>query len=171
MDLNLDALQILADQWTRVVALKWATTDSSNYQHVVHGMSDRLAIIDNAGLQTMNYILGGTGFITHFANVWPEWNVKVHRMLKAGQYKEAQEEISTVYWPWSSFRGKIFGRTALESPVVKAALDLLGRPGGAVARPNRKLTESELDELYGILKKAGVPGLKPRAAGEADIQI
>ena len=33
----------------------------------------------------LNYMLGGTGFITHFANVWPEWNVKVHRMLKAGQ--------------------------------------------------------------------------------------
>ena len=35
--------------------------------------------------QVLNYMLGGTGFITHFANVWPEWNVKVHRMLKAGQ--------------------------------------------------------------------------------------
>lgn len=166
MDLNLEALQTLAKQWPRLVALKWATNgDSNNYQHVVHGMSDRLAIIDNADLQVMNYILGGTGFITHFANVWPEWNIKVHRMMKSGQFKEAQEEIATVYWPWSTFRGKIFGRTALESPVVKAALDLLGRPGGAVARPNRKLTEAELDELYAILKTAGVPGLKPRVTG------
>merc|ERR1711907_65957 len=101
MDLNLENLQKLGEQWPRLVALKWATDmGSSNYQHVVHGMSDRLAIIDNAGEWVMNYMLGGTGFISHFANVWPEWNVKVHRMLKAGQYKEAQEEIATVYWPW-----------------------------------------------------------------------
>ena len=35
---------------------------------MVGTMSDRLSIIDNAGAYTDNYLLGGSGFITHLAN-------------------------------------------------------------------------------------------------------
>ena len=33
--------------------------------------SDRLSIVDNADLMVLNYMLGGTSFVSHFANIWP----------------------------------------------------------------------------------------------------
>jgi len=173
MDLNTDTLRGLVETWPRLLLLKWATNAGPlAYQQMVNDFSDRLAIIDNSDQWVTNYLLGGTGFITHFANVWPEWNVKVHRLLKAQEYRQAQTEISRVYWPWISFRGKIFQRTALESPVVKAALDLLeGRTGGPVAKPNRRLNDEEMEELRTMLQKIGVPNVKPRKEISSDKTI
>ena len=60
--------------------------------------------------------------------------------------------------PWYNFRSKIGARTAGESPVVKAALELVGQPpSGPVRLPSRALTNEERAELRSILLKAGAP--------------
>ena len=69
----------------------------------------------------------------------------------------AQAEITRANWPWGSFRGKMWKRTGAESPVVKAALELCGRPGGPSRLPTRELTSEEKAELREILVRIGVP--------------
>lgn len=161
MDLQYEDIVMLANAWPRFVLLKWASTSNRNFQKVVTKFRDRLAIIDNYGMWPTTYMQGGTGMISHFANVWPEWNVMIHKMLKAGKYEEAHGLISTIYWPWYEFRAKMGGRTAVESVPVKGALDLLeGRIGGPAAEPSRKLNQEEIAELKALLKKIGVPGVK-----------
>ena len=51
-------------------------------------------------------------------------------------------------------------RTGAESPVVKAALELCGRPGGPSRLPNRSLDSEEREELRQLLARIGVPDLK-----------
>ena len=46
-----------------------------------------------------------------------------------------------------------------DSPVVKAALELCGRPGGPSRLPTRELTSEEKAELREILERIGVPDL------------
>ena len=145
----------------RCVALKWSTPDGSDsYVRGVHRFADRFAVVDNQGLAVMNHLLGGTGFITHLATIWPEHQVEQWRLLEAGDYVAAQKMQTEAKWPWSEFRQKMWRRTAAESPVVKAALELCGRPGGPNRLPNRSLNAEERTELRELLKRIGVPTLK-----------
>ena len=142
----------------RVVSLKWARPDNGiPYMEGVARYSEKLAVVDNGGMHVMNHMLGGTGYITHLATVWPEHDLSVWKLLEAGEYQAAQLKIQNVNWPWLKFRGKMGGRTSAESPPVKAALDLLGRHGGPSRLPSRTLNSDERDELKQLLLRIGVP--------------
>ena len=82
------------------------------------------------------------------------------KRLEAGEYVVAQRLQTDAKWPWSDFRAKMWGRTAAESPVVKAALELCGRPGGPNRLPARSLNAEERAELRDLLKRIGVPYVK-----------
>ncbi|SVD11080.1 uncharacterized protein METZ01_LOCUS363934, partial [marine metagenome] len=142
----------------RVVSLKWARPDNGiPYMEGVARYSEKLAVVDNGGMHVMNHMLGGTGYITHLATVWPEHDLSVWKLLEAGEYQAAQQKIQNVNWPWLKFRGKMGSRTSAESPPVKAALDLLGRHGGPSRLPSRTLNSDERDELKQLLLRIGVP--------------
>lgn len=145
----------------RCVALKWSTPrGGSDYLRVVERFSNRLAVVDNQGLHVMTHLLGGTGYITHLATLWPEHDGEVWRLLESGDYKTAQQKIIAANWPWSEFRGKMWRRTGAESPVVKAALELCGRPGGPSRLPTRSLNADERAELGELLQRIGVQGVE-----------
>ena len=147
-------------QMERIVALKWSRpNDGVAYMKGVARYADRLAVIDNAGMRVMNHMLGGTGFITHLATIWPQHDIAVWKLLETGDYVTAQQKIRAVNWPWGEFRGKMAQRTSGESPPVKAALDLVGRYGGPSRLPSRSLTEAEREELRQLLLQIGVPAI------------
>ena len=81
------------------------------------------------------------------------------QLLEAGDYAAAQRKLTDVNWPWSEFRGKMWKRTGAESPVVKAALERCGRPGGPSRLPTRALNPDERAELHQLLDRIGVPNL------------
>ena len=142
----------------RVVSLKWSRPDNGiPYMEGVARYSDKLAVVDNGGMHVMNHMLGGTGYITHLATVWPEHDLSVWKLLEAGDYRKAQKKIMAVNWPWLKFRGKMGQRTSGESPPVKAALDLLGRNGGPSRLPSRTLNSDERNDLKELLIQIGVP--------------
>jgi 4-hydroxy-tetrahydrodipicolinate synthase len=92
----------------RVVSLKWARPDNGiPYMEGVTRYSDKLAVVDNGGMHVMNHMLGGTGYITHLATVWPEHDLSVWKLLEAGDYSEAQQKIQSINWPWLKFRGHL----------------------------------------------------------------
>jgi dihydrodipicolinate synthase/N-acetylneuraminate lyase len=143
----------------RCVAVKWAQPDGAAYLRGVARFADQMAVVDNQGMAVMNHLLGGTGFVTHLCSIWPEHDLAVWDLLEAGDYREAQRKITAVNWPWLDFRTKLWKRTGSESPVVKAALELCGRPGGPSRLPTRSLNDEERTELRELLSRIGVPGL------------
>lgn len=146
----------------RCTAIKWSTNRGAfAYQRGVERFAKRLAVIDNHGLQVTTHMLGGRGYITHLATVWPEHDLEVFRLMEAGDYIAAQQLLSTVNWPWYSFRVRMWRRTGAESPVVNAALELTGRKGGSSRLPTRALDASEREELRRLLIEIGVPGVRP----------
>lgn len=150
-DLSLENLVELANAYPRIVALKWATEDNSKYMKVIHLFKNRFAIIDNHGLHTISYMLGATGFISHYATINPLWDLKTHSLLENGDYQTAMGRLVNVNFPWRDFRIKMWNRSALESPVVKRALELCNRPGGPVRLPSRELSKNETNELRNLL--------------------
>ena len=144
----------------RLVALKWARPDNgAPYMQGVARYAHRLAVVDNAGVWVMNHLLGGTGFITHLATIWPEHDLAVWKLLEARDYAAAQQKIMAVNWPWDEFRGKMAARTSGESPPVKAALELTGRRGGPSRLPSRSLHSAERAELRELLLRLGAPNV------------
>ncbi len=159
-NMSLDQIERLIEL-PRCVALKWHTSEgSAAYLRGVAQFADRLAVVDNQGLHVMNHLLGGTGYITHLATVWPEHDLEVWRLLEASDYHAAQAKIAAANWPWIDFRVKMWKRTGAESPVVKAALELCGRPGGPSRLPTRALNDEERAELRVLLVRIGVPEAK-----------
>lgn len=152
-DMTVEQVVELANDYPRFVALKWATEDMGAYMKAIDLLKDRLAIVDNHGVHVISYLLGATSYITHFANVNPSWDLKTHQLLQAGKHDEAMDRLKTVNFPWREFRIKMWNRSALESPVVKKALEVLGRPGGPVRLPSRELTSSETTELKALLDR------------------
>jgi len=145
----------------RCMSLKWSTpTGAGSYMRGVARFADRMAVVCNQGMYVMNHLLGGTGYVTHLATVWSEHDLGVWGLMEAGDYKGAQARICAVNWPWYEFRCTMAGRTGGESPTVKAALELCGRPGGPCRAPSRSLTRDERDELRGVLARIGVPNVQ-----------
>ena len=139
-------------------ALKWSTPEGSGeYLRGLAQFSDRFAIVDNQGLFVMTHLMGGTGYITHLATIWPEHDLEVWRLLEAGDYHAAQQKITSTNWPWHDFRAKMWKRTGCESPAIKTALELCGRPGGPTRLPARELNDDERAELHELLRRIGVP--------------
>jgi dihydrodipicolinate synthase/N-acetylneuraminate lyase len=158
--MSLDVVTRLA-RLPRVVALKWSHPEIGIYQRGVIRLANRLAVVDNQGVAGLTHMLGGTGFITHLCTIWPEHDLEVWDLLEAGDYLSAQRKTCEANWPWLDFRGKMWERTGGESPVIKAGLELCGRPGGPCRPPARSLTKDESLELYDVFRWIGVPNLPP----------
>jgi 4-hydroxy-tetrahydrodipicolinate synthase len=145
----------------RCLSLKWsAPMGARPYMQGVARFAERMAVVCNQGMPVLNRLLGGTGYITHLATVWPEHDVAVWTLLEAEDYAGAQAKLMAANWPWYGFRVKMAGRTGGESPTVKAALELCGRPGGPSRLPSRPLSEEERGELRELLIRIGAPGIQ-----------
>jgi len=147
----------------RCVSLKWSTpTGGGSYMRGVARFADRMAVVCNQGMPMLNRMLGGTGYITHLATVWPEHDVALWKRLEARDYDGAVAMHKAVNWPWYDFRCTMGGRTGGESPTIKAALELCGRPGGPSRLPSRALNDGERAELRDLLRRIGVPTVHDR---------
>jgi len=145
----------------RLVALKWARPNNgAPYMRGLARYADRLAVVDNGGMAVMNHMLGGTGYITHLATIWPECDLGIWQQLEAGDYRAAQDRIMATIWPWRDFRRKMARRTSGEAPPVRAGLELVGRPGGPSRLPSRSLNAEERNELRSLLQQIGAPDVR-----------
>ena len=156
-DLSFEMLDQLVDL-DHVVSLKWAApAGGSQYMRGVVRYGEKIAVIDNAGMWPVTSMLGGSGFITHLATIWPEHELQIYALTQAGEYRKAMDSMRAVNWPWEELQGKIGSRTSAEAPTVKCALELCGRRGGPVRPPSRDLTEEERSDLRRVLAKIGAP--------------
>jgi len=144
----------------RCRALKWSAPDSGKYLRGVARFASTMAVVDNQGMYVMNHLLGGTGFITHLATIWPEHELEVFHLMERGEYAQAQQKITGVTWPWNDVYGALVGATGAEGPGVKAALELCGRPGGPSRLPMRAASNAERATLRAALQRMGVPEVR-----------
>ena len=158
-NMSMDMVERLS-KLERVVSVKWSTPDGGrSYVAGIAHFSDRLAMVDNQGLPVLNRMLGGSGYVTHLATIWPEHDIAVWNMMQNGDFHDALKEFMRVNWPWMDFRSKISRKTGGEANTVKAALEIRGRPGGPCRPPTRGLDREERRELRDVLSHICVPGL------------
>lgn len=158
-DLTPDLVNRLADLPT-VVAIKDSTFDFNIFYRLQTLVSDRIRVL--IGPSTMfghaALELGAEGWVDTYSNVWPDLTVDLYKASKSGNKARAVEIQKTA----SEFRRWMSGGDRNMYSAVKAAMNILGMPGGYPRRPLRPLTEPHLSDLREGLKRFGVPAANAR---------
>ena len=141
----------------QVVALKWSSPDILEYQAILRHFADRLGVIDNQILPVFSRMLGSSGANLHPALFWPEWGVRLWKLLDDGQWDQAQAQVNRVLLPYYDLIGDINQVTGGEGHIDKLGLELLGLPGGRNRPPTRPLPPVFKERLRAFLLEIGAP--------------
>ena len=138
-----------------VVAIKESSGDWNNYYATYLSVHDRLRVFCGPssvfGVPAVQ--LGADGTIDCFPNVWQKGGLDLYHAAKAGETARAAELQALGRRLTDLFTSE--GRTLY--PATKAAMDMLGLPGGGTPRrPLRRLEGEPLAGLRAGLKALGL---------------
>jgi 4-hydroxy-tetrahydrodipicolinate synthase len=144
----------LADLDT-IVAVKESSGDWNNFYATLITVAEKLRVFcgPSSIFGAPAVELGAEGFIDCFPNVWTEGGRPLYEAAKNGDRKRAAELQRTGRQLTDLFTSD--GRTLY--PATKAAMDLLGFPGGGRPRPPLRSTEGkQLEGLRNGLVELGL---------------
>ena len=144
----------LADLDT-IVAVKESSGDWNNFYATLIAVAEKLRVFcgPSSIFGAPAVELGAEGFIDCFPNVWTEGGRPLYEAAKNGDRKRAAELQRTGRQLTDLFTSD--GRTLY--PATKAAMDLLGFPGGGRPRPPLRSTEGkQLEGLRNGLVELGL---------------
>jgi 4-hydroxy-tetrahydrodipicolinate synthase len=144
----------LADLDT-IVAIKESSGDWNNFYATLITVADKLRVFcgPSSIFGAPAVELGAEGFIDCFPNVWTDGGWPLYEAAKNGDRKRAAELQRTGRQLTDLFTSD--GRTLY--PATKAAMDLLGFPGGGRPRPPLRSTEGkQLEGLRNGLVELGL---------------
>ena len=164
-DLPFDMIQRLADL-EHVVAIKDSTFDYNTFWQLQSTLSDRIRIL--IGPSTMfgapAILMGADGWVDTYSNVWPHMTIDLYRAAEKGDLPRARQ-LQKV---GSDFRRFLLHPEWNMYCAVKAAMNMVGLPGGYPRPPLRPLTGQHLTRMREGLERFGVPGINERARGAAE---
>jgi 4-hydroxy-tetrahydrodipicolinate synthase len=145
-----------------IVAIKQSTTDFVEFQETADRCSDRLLVFTGhsavRGLGAM--IAGAAGFVSSLdPHVMGAEAIALYRLAKDGPVEEARRvQMRTMRL------ARALGPIGSGPAVMKAAMNLLGRPGGYPRRPLLALTQAETDKVAAVLDELGLTAGTRKAA-------
>jgi dihydrodipicolinate synthase/N-acetylneuraminate lyase len=144
-----------------VVGLKWATPDLGfmEFEQVVSHFSDRLGIIDNQMRFVVSHILGARGIEVHVCNYWPQWGVRMWKLLESQQYFEAQQELEQVAMPFMVLWQEMEQHTSGDGYLDKLCMELVGLGSSRCRPPTRDVRDQFRERTRQMLMRCGVPGV------------
>jgi len=138
-----------------VVAIKESSSDWSNYYATFLAVRDRLRVFcgPSSVFGVPAVALGADGTIDCFPNIWSPGGLDLYFAPKQGRDADARAAQELGQRLTELFTSE--GRTLY--PATKAAMDMLGRPGGGTPRaPLRALNGPERDGLERGLARLGL---------------
>jgi 4-hydroxy-tetrahydrodipicolinate synthase len=162
-DLTPDLVDRLADLPT-VVAIKDSTFDFNIFYQLQTLVGDRIRVL--IGPSTMfghaALELGADGWVDTYSNLWPALTIDLYNASKSGDLTRAKEIQAKA----AEFRRWLSGSDRNMYCAVKAAMNILGLPGGYPRLPLRPLAEPHISEIRNGLDRFGVPGADKTMAAE-----
>ena len=149
-------------QLPNVVGLKWAAprTGALVFESMITTFRDRLCVIDNQVQFAVSHMMGARGFEAHPACYWPQWSVRLWRLLQEHKYPEVQQEIVRVVIPFYSLWMDMAQLTAGDGYLDKLCMELVGLKGGPCRPPTRDVREQFREKARQMLLVSGVPGVQ-----------
>jgi 5-dehydro-4-deoxyglucarate dehydratase len=136
-----------------VIALKDEYGDLKMFVETMEGVGDRLALINGMAepMAAPYFGAGARAMTSGIVNVVPEVSLAIWNAGVAGRFAELRELVARIR-PLARLRER---RKGYHIPVIKEAMNLLGRPGGAVRLPLVPLTPADREDLQRILVDLG----------------
>jgi 4-hydroxy-tetrahydrodipicolinate synthase len=163
IQLGVDLIDALADH-PLVVAVKESSKDWGILSSVIRRTSDRISVLagyaSHYGLAAITE--GAVGYVDSSTPVFGARSPQFYRAARDGDRETARAIQTDMARMLSDF----FGLGTFPAS-VKAALDLLGRPGGRTRDPIRPLTTAQIATLRGAMQRAGLLDGPPRLAKSA----
>lgn len=150
-----DTLADLCERNPNLVGFKDGHGDIELLTRIIVRMGDRLTYI--GGLPTaetyaLPYLqMGVTTYSSAIFNFMPDWAIHFYRSVCAGDRHAVTVGLRDFVLPYVALRNS--GRGYAVS-VVKAGMQAIGRPAGAVRPPLTDLTAVELDQLKALISSA-----------------
>ena len=132
------------------IAWKDGQGDARKYQILMHAVGDRLHWVGGAGddLVGTYYRLGIRCYTSSISNVSPRLALQLHDVAAGGDEATLTDLMKKYVVPLYAFRAR---RKGFEVSVMKAMMQIRGRPAGAVRPPLANLNAAELDELRALM--------------------
>lgn len=144
-----------------VIGLKWAVpgADPMEFEASVARFADRVCIIDNQMRFITSHILGARGIEIHQCNYWPQWGVRLWKLLEDQQYVEAQKELVRVALPFYALWQEMEGYTSGDGYLDKLCMELVGLGSSRCRPPTRDVQDKFREKTRQMLLQCGVPGV------------
>lgn len=146
----------LCDSNPNLVGFKDGVGDIELMTRIFSRMGDRLVYI--GGLPTAEtfaapYLtLGVTTYSSAIFNFMPRWALSFYKAARNQDHAAVMAGLRNFVLPYIALRNR--GRGYAVS-IVKAGMRAIGRPAGPVRPPLTELTGQELEELQGLIVRAG----------------
>ena len=144
-----------------MIGLKWATGDTTRmtFEYVVSHFSDRLAIIDNQNRFLTSHILGARCIELHICNHWPQFGVRLWRLLEEQKYVEAQQEMIRVILPFMQLWAEMEQDTNGDGYLDKLCMELVGLDSSRCRPPTRDVRDKFRETTRQMLLQCETPGI------------
>jgi 1-pyrroline-4-hydroxy-2-carboxylate deaminase len=133
-----------------VVAVKECSGDARRIAEILNATEDLEVLVGGDDWALEGFCAGATGWIAGVANVAPRECVELYRLCRDGSLDEARAVYARIL---------PLARLDMHPKLVqffKAAMDLVGRPGGPCRPPRLELSERERREVEAAVNALGV---------------
>jgi 4-hydroxy-tetrahydrodipicolinate synthase len=143
-----------------VVAIKWYSPDQYVFERAMREYSRRIMFIDNSLQFVFAHLSGAGGLNLHVGNYWPQWAQRFWDMLEAGQYADAQREMTRVVQPYYDMCAEVSRFTGGEGHIDKLCLEYVGLEGGRCRPPTRDIRSRFGERVRQMAADCGVPKIE-----------
>ena len=163
--LNEDTLARLCERNPNLVGFKDGVGDIELMMRIYCKLGDRLTYI--GGLPTAEtfapaYLeMGVTTYSSAIFNFLPEWAVTFYDAVRARDMETIRQELTDFVLPYIAIRNRARGYAV---SIVKAGLELVGRPAGPLRPPLTSLKADEMEELGALIQRARSASRRTTAA-------
>lgn len=156
LNYSLDTMRRLV-RIDEVIALKDEYGDLRLFGQMVEGFGSRLAWINGmAETLALPYCAAGAQAMTSgLVNLAPGLSLALWQAASNGRREEVERLLSRSLRPLLDLRDK---RRGNQVPILKEAMNMLGRPGGTVRSPLLPIGPRDREELHDVLSHAGLLG-------------
>ena len=144
-----------------VVGLKWSCPESVffGFERVVSEFADQVSIIDNQLRFVTSHMLGARAIEVHICNHWPEWGVRMWRLLEDKRYEEAQQQMMEVVMPFYALWQEIEHYTSGDGYLDKLCMELVGLDSSRCRPPTRDIRQRFRQRAQQMLMQCGTPNV------------
>ena len=152
---NEDTLAGLAERNPNLVGYKDGVGDIELMMRIYSKLGDRLTYV--GGLPTAEtfapaYLeMGVTTYSSAIYNFMPEWAVRFYKAVRARDHARVHAMLRDFVLPYIALRNGGKGYAVL---IVKAGMNVVGRPAGPVRTPLTDLSAAEQEELAALVAAA-----------------